>query len=140
MEKSAGILIIQDNKILLGHPTRQTRQKVFSIPKGHVEDDESKIDAAIRETYEEVGLIVDKKYIEKEPILIEYNNKKGIIFKEVYCFIARVPDGTYPDDIPDDYLKPNSEGILEIDKASFFNKNDAKNIIFHRFEKLLDCI
>jgi ADP-ribose pyrophosphatase YjhB (NUDIX family) len=52
---SAGLVIIQDNKILLGHPTGAKWTNTFSIPKGEVQEGESLFDAAFRETREEFG-------------------------------------------------------------------------------------
>ena len=80
MKKSAGLVIIQDDKVLLGHPTRASWKHSFSLPKGHIEDNEDKIEAAIRETYEEVGIKVDKSMIEQkwgkpEEHIIEYRDK-----------------------------------------------------------------
>ena len=53
MIESAGLLIIQDNKILLAHPTNAPWYGSYTIPKGKVEDGETYIDTAIRETKEE---------------------------------------------------------------------------------------
>lgn len=53
METSAGVLITDEENILLGHVTLSSR---YDIPKGKIEDNESPIDAVIRETKEETGL------------------------------------------------------------------------------------
>ena len=53
---AAGIFIVRKDKtILICHPTNHD-QNVWSIPKGKVEDGETNLEAAIRETYEETNL------------------------------------------------------------------------------------
>jgi len=55
MKISAGIIFINENKILLGH---STGNKHWDIPKGLIEDGEKPVDAAIRETKEETNITV----------------------------------------------------------------------------------
>ena len=47
---SAGLVIIQNGTILLGHPKNQAWWGTYSIPKGQVEEGEDLLQAAIRET------------------------------------------------------------------------------------------
>lgn len=58
MQISAGIIFIFDNKILLGH---STGNKHWDIPKGLIEDHESPVQAAARETEEETGILVSEE-------------------------------------------------------------------------------
>jgi len=53
---SAGFVIIQDNKILLEHPTGSNWYGTYSIPKGQMEDGEDALFTALRETKEENSL------------------------------------------------------------------------------------
>jgi len=56
MINAAGIFIVRkDGRLLVCHPTNHS-PNVWSIPKGKVEDGETNIQAAIRETYEETNL------------------------------------------------------------------------------------
>lgn len=51
--KAAGIFLVnKENKILVGHPTHH-KPEFWSIPKGKIDGDETPLEAAIRETYEE---------------------------------------------------------------------------------------
>jgi len=59
-KKSAGLAIIYDNKILLAHTTSRGWYGSYGIPKGGIDDGESKLYAAIRETREEVGINIPK--------------------------------------------------------------------------------
>jgi predicted NUDIX family NTP pyrophosphohydrolase len=131
MEKSAGLVIICNNKILLGHPTGSKWKGTYSIPKGHVENGESDLEAAIRETSEEIGITIKMSDISDEKGIIDYENN-GKVYKQVYYFVA--------------YLK--TEPLIsswklekaEIDHAGFFNKEEAKSLIFKRFKPLLDYL
>jgi 8-oxo-dGTP pyrophosphatase MutT (NUDIX family) len=52
-EKAAGLFLVnREDKILVGHPTRHN-PNFWSIPKGKLDGDETPLQAAIRETYEE---------------------------------------------------------------------------------------
>lgn len=96
---SSGILIMDENKnILVGHVYGQT---FYTCPKGLIEDNESAIEAAIRETFEEFNLIFSKKdlnllvpskrYIRKEPyikwlsLFIVFVNNSDIDLTKLKC-------------------------------------------------------
>ena len=133
IELSAGLVIIQDGNILLGHPTGQKWQGSFSIPKGRVEEGEDLLEAAIRETSEEVGINIDKKDIEDtEPLYIDYKDKKGVPYKRVYYFIVKPK------------IPISSEAIIpdkkEIDWAAFLTKEAASDRIFWKLKPILDHI
>lgn len=53
---SAGVLVTDGTRLLLGHATRSTR---WDIPKGIVEADEDWAEAAARELQEETGLTAE---------------------------------------------------------------------------------
>lgn len=86
---AAGIFLIKnDGKILICHPTNHA-PNFWSIPKGKIEENESAIDAAIRETYEETNIKVLEypfKIITLEAV--QYKTKKKVlypfIFQELY--------------------------------------------------------
>ena len=54
-EKSCGVIVFSDNKVLMV----KQNSKEWSIPKGHVENNETEIETALREVKEEVGLDVE---------------------------------------------------------------------------------
>lgn len=129
---TAGLVIIQDNKILLVHPTKAPWYNTYSIPKGHVEKNETLIDAAVRETYEETGILIAESKIIREEHFVDYIDKKGILFKRVYYYLA------YP-------TKPINPGDFklqkgEVDWAGFLTKKEAKNRIFWRFKEILEYL
>jgi len=133
MQTSSGLLIIKDNKILLCHPTNHTWLHSYSIPKGHVENNETLIETAIRETKEEVGLTINESIIDKTEYLIEYRNKHGKLYKKVYYFIVDV-------DNCDEILNKEQLQLDEVDWAGFLNYNEALDRIFWRFKPMLEHI
>lgn len=81
-EKSCGSLVFNDDKILivkhnLGH---------WDFPKGHVENNETEEETAIREVKEEtnIDIEVDSRY----RYVITYSPKKGVI-KDVVYFLGK---------------------------------------------------
>lgn len=136
MKKSAGLIIIHKNTILLCHPTNHKWYGTYSIPKGEIEFGERPIDAAIRETEEEVGLTVAESWIDTSPIVVDYKNKQGRVFKKVYCFVANLTDiVNVVKVVPSELLQLN-----EIDWAGFLTKEEADHRIFHRFKQFLELI
>ena len=133
MKKSAGIILIKNNKILLCHPTNAPWFGTFSFPKGTLEKNENTLDAAIRETHEEVGILIDKKDISDYVGIIDYLDKNGKLYKKVYYYIAHV--NNISDVIPKTQLQ-----LEEVDYACFYNYEEAKEKIFHRFDTILNLI
>ncbi len=138
---SAGIVIIHNSKILLGHPTNQPWVNSFSPPKGTVDIDESYLEAAIRETSEEVGIKINKGQISNidSPIEFIYTNKKGIIFKKCYIFIVSI-NSLSEIGIKNEILNKKQLQLSEIDWAGFMTKEEAIDKIFFRFQPLLNMI
>jgi len=76
---AAGVFLInKDKKLLICHPTNH-KETLWSIPKGKVEDNESTLNAAIRETYEETN--IDLSSCDNIIILdsVLYRHKKKIL-------------------------------------------------------------
>lgn len=130
---SAGLVVIQYNKMLLVHPTGSPWCKTYSIPKGHVDKKEDILEAAIRETYEETGIKIKKKHIaDGQHGFIDYDDNKGNVYKRVYYFVA------YPSKpIERKDFKPQFE---EVDWVGFLSKKEAEKRIFGRFKPLLNLL
>ena len=133
IKMAAGLVVIQDNKILLVHPSGSPWWGTYSIPKGEIEKKEDIVEAAIRETLEETGIKIKKKHISSDGNgFIDYADNKGRIYKRVYYFIA------YPKKpITPDMFTPQ---INEVDWVGFVSKKDAKKRIFGRFKPLLKLL
>ena len=86
---SAGLAIIYDNKILLAHTTSRGWYGSYGIPKGGIDKGESKLDAAIRETREEVGITIPKNLIDKTEHTFTVSTKK-YGNKIVYYYVVQI--------------------------------------------------
>ena len=130
---AAGLVVIQNNKILLVHPTNSPWWGTYSIPKGGIDRKEDALAAAIRETEEETGIKIKKKHISNQDAgFIDYTDNKGKIYKRVYYFVARPKK-----EIIEDMFKPQ---IKEVDWVGFLSKKEAKKRIFGRFKPLLQLL
>ena len=133
LQLSAGLAIIQKGAILLAHPKGNKWWGTYSIPKGHVEEGEDLLAAAIRETREEVGITVDAEdIVSTTPLFIDYKGKQGNLYKRVYYFIV---NPTEP--IRQDAITPDKQ---EIDWAGFILKDAAEARIFWRLKPILTHI
>ena len=130
---SAGLVVIQDNKMLLVHPTNSPWWHTYSIPKGGLDKGEDPIEGAIRETFEETGLKIKRKHISLQDAgVIDYTDNKGKVYKRVYYFV------TYP---PKPIKKSDFNLQLnEVDWAGFVGKPEIEKRIFGRFKPLLKLL
>jgi|SRR6056300_1647626 8-oxo-dGTP pyrophosphatase MutT (NUDIX family) len=122
-KKSAGLAIIYDNKILLAHTTSRGWYGSYGIPKGGIDDGESKLDAAIRETREEVGINIPKKLIDPTEYTFTVSTKK-YGHKIVYYYIVKIDDlsqiGLKDLRVPKKQLQ-----VEEVDWAGFLDYKEA---------------
>jgi 8-oxo-dGTP pyrophosphatase MutT (NUDIX family) len=136
MEKSAGVVIIYQNKVLLVHPSSSKRYfGNYSFPKGHIEEGEKPLDAAIREFYEEVGIKLKPSQLNNKMYEIPYiakKNKKdiprGTIYKTVYYWTCHIEDlkeiGLNSEIVPKGQLQQS-----EVDWAGFVPANEIERRI-----------
>lgn len=130
LQLSAGLAIIQNGTIILAHPTGAKWYGTYSIPKGHVEEGEDLLTAAIRETEEEIGYTANPDDILfPEPYFIDYKDNKGNLFKRVYYFVVNPSEH-----IKQDSIIPDGE---EVDWAGFILKKDAESRINWRLKPIL---
>ena len=136
MKISAGIVLIKTHpkRILLCHPTNAGWNKTLQFPKGELNGVEKHINAAIRETFEEVGLRIPQSDIHPGGS-INYTNAKGMVYKIVYYYFANVDSMNLPDELPKWQLQAE-----EVDYAKFFTIQEAEKVIFHRFLPILKQI
>ena len=134
-KKSAGILLyrIHNNlpEVLLVHPGGPYWSKkdlgVWSIPKGEFDSDENPLDAAKREVEEETGLKVQGEFVELTPV----KQKGG---KVIYAWAVQgnlnateIKSNTFEIEWPP--KSGNKKAFPEIDKATWFNMDEAKKKI-----------
>jgi 8-oxo-dGTP pyrophosphatase MutT (NUDIX family) len=133
MKESAGLVIIYDDKILLVHPTGSKWWGTYSIPKGHIEEGEDHLEAAIRETEEETGLKISEYQTNPENEgYINYRDEHGNLYKRIYFYVIRLKNS-----INIDKSKLQKE---EVDWIGFLTKEEAEKRIFWRFKSLLKLL
>lgn len=140
METSAGIIITHQKKILLCHPTNATMIGTWSIPKGHIEAGEELIEAAYRETFEEIGLKLNFNDIDPDPVLIDYS-KKGSknVYKKLYCFHYEIKHLSELG-LSSDVLSFDKLQLEEVDFAAFFDVKNCGKYMFWRLEPILKYV
>tara|TARA_B110000967_G_scaffold99665_1_gene102378 strand:+ start:1338 stop:1787 length:450 start_codon:yes stop_codon:yes gene_type:complete len=125
---SAGIAITYQGKILLGHTTGRKAYHSYGISKGGIEEGESILDAAIRETEEEFGIKVPKKLIGKNEYTFVVTSRKYKYNKVVYYYILEIQDlsqiGLKTLEVPKSQLQ-----LKEVDRAIFVGYQDAMKLI-----------
>jgi len=139
MHVSAGIAIYYNNKILLAHPSKTTIAGTWSVPKGKLENNETFLEAAIREIKEEVGITINPNIIKDDARIFNYTSKKGYIFKKAYIFTLHI-ESLKEIGLETEILPFNNLQHSEVDMAMFFDKYSAKDYIFWRYRALLDKI
>ena len=87
-EKSCGAIIINDKDEIL---IIQHKKGHWAFPKGHVENNETEIETALREVKEETNL--DIKILEQYKCKTTYSPKKDTV-KDVIYFIGINPTGS----------------------------------------------
>ena len=97
---SARSIIIKDNKIFMVH---SLKYDYYKFPGGGIDEGESKIDALIRETKEEAGLIVKPETIKEYGMV--HRIQKGVRFdcdtfiQDNYYYFWDVVDGVFEQDL-----------------------------------------
>ena len=113
VEKSCGVAVIKDGKVLLVHQTSGN----WSLTKGHVEQNETEIETATREVKEETN--IDVKIIEGFRKVITYSPKENVM-KDVVFFIG--------EPLNDDIIPQEGE-IIE---AKYVSYEEARELLFYK--------
>jgi len=124
---SARAIIIKDNKIYMVH---SLLYDYYKFPGGGIEKDESSIDAVIRETKEEAGLIIIKDsikeygYVHRKHKSIDPNYE---IFDQYnYYYLCDVENNILKQNL-DDYEKEEKYTLELIDPKIAINVNRNNN-------------
>jgi len=134
---SAGIAIIFDGKVLLGHSSgRRADTASFGISKGGIDAGESKLEAAIRETREEFGIKVPKSLIDKQEYTFVVTSRKYKYNKVVYYYIAEIKSLSQIG-LKDLVVPKKQLQIKEVDYAKFMTRDEAQKAIMQSQRTLL---
>lgn len=125
---SAGLAIIFDGQILLGQSRGRKEGTGYGISKGGIEEGESHLDAAIRETYEEFGIKVPKSLINTTEHTLTLTSRKYKYNKVVYYFIVEIDDLSKIG-LKDLVIPKRQLQLEEIDNARFMDKIAASKVI-----------
>lgn len=124
MKRSAGLAIIYDGMILLGHTTGRGWYGSYGIPKGGIELGESNMDAAIRETFEEVGIKVPRSLIDPVEHTYVLTSRNKEYNKTVYYYIVKI-DNLNQIGLKDIKIPKTKLQVDEIDWAGFLTYDEA---------------
>ncbi len=105
-EFSAGGIIKKNDKVLLILMNTITGKKVWTFPKGHIEEYEEPKQAALREVFEETGIkckITNDKVFYTSHYFFKRNSK--IVEKKVYWYIMEVVEETGKILTPDEIIE-----------------------------------
>jgi len=127
-KRSAGLAIIWQGKALLAHTTGRKFTTGYGIPKGGIDKNETELEAAIRETHEEVGIKVDQELIDSNPHTFIVTSRKRKRNKIVTYFIVEIESleqiGLNESKIPKSQLQ-----LEEVNDARFLDRNSASKVI-----------
>lgn len=110
--KAACVLVFSKDGTKILAVSRKDNKDDFGIPGGKVDEGESFIDAAIRETLEETGFTINITDTAKNNPFISYDGKC-----EVRTFIATVKE-----DIPKKQINEEETGVVTYVRASVLFK------------------
>lgn len=125
---TASVLIVQDNKVLLiFHPKFQK----WIQPGGHIESNETPVEAAYREVFEETGLQIE--LLLQENVWVESPNAKSMV-RPYVCLLESIP--AYKDEPEHQHIdfiylaRPlPSSSFQETDKLKWFSKKELSLLI-----------
>ena len=125
MEIIVGCIILKDNKILMVRESKNGCYGKLSFPAGHIEKNETLLEGAIRETFEETGCKVKPK--KAFPILV-HNDNDGVMLMHFLAELAEEGFKYNTDEILETKWL-SIEEIKNMDKEEFRSYPVVENII-----------
>ena len=131
LKTSAGILILCKDKALLAHSSNSPWWRSYTPPKGGVEKGETIAEAASREVFEEVGILISPDVL-KDSIQVEYRDPKGKLHKIVHLFVHRIKD-YHEIGLKDEHVPFSQLQREEIDEAKFMSLEEVEKKLLPRY-------
>jgi len=134
---TCGLFIVSENKLLVVHPTGHKKASL-SIPKGIYDNDvdESHLDAAIRECFEETNLKIDPCNGEISDLGLEkYKNGKKILHG--YLFQSKIDLIKKNNYICNSHFEYKGKNIPEVDKIFWIDLNSNEIRYLHSTQQKL---
>lgn len=116
-EVSAGGVVVHEGNVLVIVPTRRAADGslVLGLPKGHLDEGETSVQAAIREVHEETGVTVEL-LAELGEVRYWYVRDRRRVAKSVFFFLFRYVSGDLSDH-DDEVLEARWMGLAEARRA-----------------------
>lgn len=135
--ESAGLAIVYQGMVLLAHSTGNSWQTGYGLPKGGIDPGESPIDAAIRETREELGIKVPNSMVQQPARTYILTSRKYKYTKTVQWFIVQVE--SLKEIGLNDLVVPKTQlQLSEINWAGFMSLQEAKKRVTPSQSVVLD--
>jgi 8-oxo-dGTP pyrophosphatase MutT (NUDIX family) len=131
----SGIVLIVDDKILLVKASKNKNDYKWSIPKGHITNNNS-LESALSELSEESGILLDKNYDER--FNIKY--KKGGFKKNMDIFVYYKSNKDVSKYLSGWNISSKYLDAKEIVCAKFITLQVASELIDESMQKLLNKI
>lgn len=139
IEQSAGCAIVYQGKVLIGHMTNKPRHTGYTIPKGHIDGKESVSQAALRETFEEVGVRIPKNLMPSSYKTCPYIRKKKGHYKDVHYYTI-VIENLSDIGLKDEVIPKSQLQLEEVDYAAFIPIKKARKLISSSMRPIIDSL
>jgi predicted NUDIX family NTP pyrophosphohydrolase len=134
-KQSAGILLFRENKagleVFLVHPGgpfwKNKDEGVWSIPKGELNEHEESLPAAIREFFEEMGVLLSGEFIPLNPVRLKSGKKVFAWALEKDIDAENILSNNFEIEWPPKSGKMQS--FPEVDRGEWFTVAQAKKKI-----------
>lgn len=136
IEESAMVVVICNGKLLTTHEMIYGK-KVLSLPKGHVEKNETSLEASIRECYEETNIVINPGHFIKKltPYTYEFLTPSDeLIRKTLTPYLFEVDDFGNP--LPKEERMLSVQWMAAAEFLSLCPYENVKNIVFEYLHSL----
>lgn len=135
IRNSARSIIIRDDKVAMIH---SLKYDFYKFPGGGIEQGEDPLEAMIRETREEAGLIVRRETVKEYGFVHRIQksamNEAECFIQDNFYYLCEAEPDTVPQDL-DDYERDELYTLEYVDPVAAINKN--RNIGETRYHELM---